>query len=352
MSKMMKVIGKLKLWTLIGAVLIVAGIVIAAVFGFHADPTIADSRTLSVRLDSYVTDARTEYIEDVCEEEIDRAGLGDKYSTVNEFSGTGCEIVHTFSSGVSEESLNGVKDAVETRLSEATETQDSVLYGAFVYVMANAEDVSAVLPSGYLWRGILAGAVILVIEFIYVSVRYKLNMGVTAAAASLAGTLLAVALVALVRIPVTTSIIYVAAFALLYTTLLSLVIFGQMRTNFKSDEYKEKTAEEAVASSVPVKAILLFAAATAIVLAVTGIVATAAVRWFALSALVGVISALYASLLFLPAMYLPLKKSSDKRAALRARYDYKKESRKDKKAAAKAAEKAAEKTDAPASDGE
>ena len=51
--------------------------------------------------------------------------------------------------------------------------------------------------------------------------------------------------------------------------------------------------------------------------------------------IIGVAAALYSVLLFLPSLYLPLKKASDKRAAARARYDYK--SPREKKREAKAA---------------
>lgn len=335
MSKLSKTIGKFKLWGILAAVVIVAGIVIAAIFGFNTDAALSDSRTLSVRLDSYVTDDRTALIREVCEEEIGGAGLGDKYSMTSEFSGTGCEIVYAFSSSVDESAVAAVKTAVENRLTEATGTQGNALYGAYVYVTSNAETVSAVLPEGYIWRAVLAGVVAVVLEFIYVAVRYKLNMGIAAAASTLAGTLLTLALVALVRIPVTASVAYVGAFALLFTTILSLFAFGKMRADFKTDEYKEKSAEDAIVSSLPAKGILLFCLVAAVVLVVVGAIATAAVRWFAIASLIGVAAALYSVLLFLPSLYLPLKKASDKRAAARARYDYK--SPREKKREAKAA---------------
>lgn len=347
MSKMMKTIGKLKLWTLLGVVLIVAGIVIAAVFGFNADTTASDYKTLSVKLDSYETDARVERIDEICASEIDKAGLTVLYSQKNDFSGSGCEMLYVFSEDVTTEKLDALKNAVSSALKTETESESGVLYNTFVYATAGDEVVSSVLPEGYLWRAALAAAVALVLEFVYVSVRYKLNMGVTAAVSSLMAVLLTVALTALVRIPVTTSVAYAAAFAMLYSMATGLVIFSRMRSAFKSDEYKEKSAEEAIASSVPAKGILVFAAACAVALVLVGAIATSAVRWFAVTAFAGLLAGTFSSLLFLPAMYLPLKKSADKKAALRARYDYKKESAKDKKRAGKGEPAAKEGAKAP-----
>ena len=149
------------------------------------------------------------------------------------------------------------------------------------------------------------------------------------------GALLTLAVVALVRIPVTTSVAYIGAFALLFTALTSMLTFNKMRENFKTDEYKAMSAEEAVSSSVQTKSVLFFALLSIIALVLVGAIAVTSVRWFAVAALVAVVMGTFSSLIFMPAIYLPMKKISDKRAAERARYDYKKGA-KSVKAAAKA----------------
>lgn len=296
MSKLTKTVGKWKLWTVVSAIIVAAGIIVAAIFGFNADYTASDVKTMTVKLDSYVSvsDVKTEKVKDICESALEKAGLKDAYTMDGETSGGG------------------------------------ELAGAILYVTANSERAAATLAAGYLWRAALAGAVVLLAEFIYIAVRYKLNMGAAAAISSLTGTLLTVALVALVRLPVTASLAYAGAFALLYTTVTSMLALNKMRENFKTDEYKEKSADEAIVSSLPVKTILAFAAVSAVALVLVGAIAVASVRWFAIAALIGVLAGTFASLIFMPAIYLPLKKLSDKRAAERARYDYKK-SGKDKK---------------------
>ena len=296
MSKLTKTVGKWKLWTVVSAIIVAAGIIVAAIFGFNADYTASDVKTMTVKLDSYVSvsDVKTEKVKDICESALEKAGLKDAYTMDGETSGGG------------------------------------ELAGAILYVTANSERAAATLAAGYLWRAALAGAVVLLAEFIYIAVRYKLNMGAAAAISSLTGTLLTVALVALVRLPVTASLAYAGAFALLYTTVTSMLALNKMRENFKTDEYKEKSADEAIVSSLPVKTILAFAAVSAVALVLMGAIAVASVRWFAIASLIGVLAGTFASLIFMPAIYLPLKKLSDKRAAERARYDYKK-SGKDKK---------------------
>ena len=332
MRKLMKTVGKFKLWTILGVLVIAAGILIGAVFGFHADPTLSNVKTINVKLEAYDNEARTEAVRNICESELDKAGLKDTYTFKGEVSGLGNEVVYVFS----ENTLT----AIQNSLDAAAEADGNVLKGAFFYVSLHEEKVETVLASGYLWRGALAAAVILVIEFVYIAVRYKLNMGATAAATSLLSVLLTLAIVALARIPVTASVIYVAAFAMLYSAFLCMLSFNRMRENFKTDEYKGMPADQAIASSVPAKVILLFAVVSAAALVLVGAVAVASVRWFALAALTALASGTYASLLFMPAMYLPLKKISDKKEAERARYDY-------KKGASKKEGKETAKTDAP-----
>ncbi len=333
MSKQVKTVGKFRLWALISALVILAGIVLGIFLGFNADPTVSDVKTLTIEVDSVVSisDVKTEKVKEIAERELDKAGLKDIYTLHGKLSGNSeSELIYVFSAEADEEKVTKAKAGVETALNEAKSQEGNELYGAFFYVMAGSEKASAVLSAGYIWRGILAAAAILLFEFVYVAIRYKLNMGVTAAATSFVSILLTLALIVLFRIPVTGSVIYVAAFALLYSALLSMIIFNRMRENFKTDEYKDMPAQEAIATSVPVKVILAFAIVGAAALILVGAIAAANVRWFALAALTALVSGTYAALLFLPAMYLPLKKISDKKAAERARYDYKKPEKSEK----------------------
>lgn len=240
MSKLTKTVGKWKLWTVVSAIIVAAGIIVAAIFGFNADYTASDVKTMTVKLDSYVSvsDVKTEKVKDICESALEKAGLKDAYTMDGETSGGG-ELVYVFSAKTDDKKLAEVKTAVESALETAT-ADSGELAGAILYVTANSERAAATLAAGYLWRAALAGAVVLLAEFIYIAVRYKLNMGAAAAISSLTGTLLTVALVALVRLPVTASLAYAGAFALLYTTVTSMLALNKMRENFKTDEYKEK----------------------------------------------------------------------------------------------------------------
>ena len=47
MSKLTKTVGKWKLWTVVSAIIVAAGIIVAAIFGFNADYTASDVKTMT-----------------------------------------------------------------------------------------------------------------------------------------------------------------------------------------------------------------------------------------------------------------------------------------------------------------
>lgn len=328
MSKMKKVLNY-KLLSLIAAIVIIAGVVLAAVLGFNADVSAKGAKTLTVKIFATATDsARVDAVRVICDKEIgNKLDVTDTY--VTRISGD-TELVYVFDEDGKVSTLQTVKNNVQAKLDAAKAEEGNKLYGTFLNATANVETVKATMPTGYVWRAILAAVLVLVVEFVYVAIRFKLNMGIAAALSSFVGTALTVALVALVRIPVTTAAAYAFAFALLYTTATTLLVLAKQREALKN-EAKDANPEETVANAVPVKELVLLAVSLAVALVLVGAIATAAVRWFALTAFVGLIAGTFSSLLFLPSVYLPLKKSFDKRVAERARYDYKKGAKKEKK---------------------
>lgn len=339
MSKMKKVLD-FKLLSLIAAIVIVAGVLLAALLGFNADVSASGAKTLTVRIFATETDhARVDAVRAICDKEIDgKLAVTDTYVTrISQDT----ELVYVFDENEKTATVQAVKNNVQARLDAAKAEAGNALYSYDLNATANVEKAKATISKGYIWRAILAASLVIVAEFVYVAIRFKLNMGIAAAISSFVGTALTVAIVALVRIPVTTAVAYAGAFALLYTTATTLLVLAKQREALKNEE-KGADPAETVANAVPAKELLIFAGALAVALVLIGAIATAAVRWFALTAFVGLISGMFASLLFLPSVYLPLKKSFDKRAAERARYDYKKGAKKDKKEKAIAAPEASE----------
>ena len=147
------------------------------------------------------------------------------------------------------------------------------------------------------------------------ALRYKLSMGITMAATILATAGLTVALVACTRIPVTPSFAYAALVAVFAVAVMTLLTFNRFRDAAKDkDKQKGMTSTEKVIEAVDTKKVVVFAVALAVTVVTLGaLVATA--RWFALSALVGLLVAFACSWVFAPALLAVLDgaiKSGDK----------------------------------------
>ena len=341
MSKV-KSVGKWKLFTAIAALVVIAGIVLLAVLGFNKDTSFADAKTLTVKMNAYAYSDRLERVEKICEDEFKSAGLSYTFEEKGETTGDSDEIVYVFKSGTDTAKLNAAAESLQKKFDEVTNPayfspeNPSDLLGMSIQTGVNTEKVAANTFDGFWWRAILAAGVILVIEFIYVAVRYKLNMGAAVALSSLVGLLLTLSITVITRIPVTSSFIYVAAISMLLPAVFACIVFNRMRVNFKTEEYKALSAEETVSSSVPYKTLGWFTVAALVALALVGGIAAANVRWFALGAIAALVSGWFAAVLWMPAIYLPMKKHADKKAAERARYDYKKGANKEEEKSEKA----------------
>ena len=71
MNKGMKKVGNVTLLSVIAAVIIIAGIVLAAILGFNTDVSASSSKTLTVQVFATSTDSvRIDAVREICEKEI------------------------------------------------------------------------------------------------------------------------------------------------------------------------------------------------------------------------------------------------------------------------------------------
>lgn len=323
-----KTIGKIKILSIITAAIVVLGIIIAAIFGFNDSAMSDDRQLLTVGMNRITYKEEKAAIERVCEDVFADADVKyfEKSESLIESDKTSTtylhgEVVYFFDTDVD---LTAAKAAIE----QAFET-DKAAKGLTVNL--NTRSVKANLPEGYVARNVIAGVVFMVAAFVYVSLRYKLDMGIATVAAMAVSGGLTVALAAFTRIPVTASFIYIVIFALIMAAVMTMLTMNKLRANSKMDSFKELTVEEGVASSLAEKETVLFAGAAAISLVLIGAIAVENVTWFALLSLISVVCSTFAALFFAPALYVVLKKAFDKKAEERARYDYKKGAKKEEK---------------------
>jgi len=310
MSKLVNVTKKGTLWSILLAVVLVAGLVIGIVFGYNPSVVNQDANVLTVSIDSlYKNDL--DDLKNECEKTFTEKGVKYLSSSVAEMYGSDCEVVYTFSADTK---LEDVKVALRTKLSALT-VDGAALEGAQIIVSSGVETVSVTVPEGYALRGAIAIVAMAVLAFAYTAIRYRWDMGVIVAVAVVLGALLTSALIALVRIPVTNALAYVVmlgAMAAAVTTLLTM-----NKVSKKEFTYDVDTQEE-MAECVAVKEILtigVVAACALVVVGVAGAIANVTLVWFALSALIAVVSAVAIGLVYVPVYFLPLKTAADKKAA-------------------------------------
>ena len=327
-----KTIGKWKIWTAIAAVVIAAGIVISAIFGFNLAPTADSVNTLTVHLESYASTESVEKIQEITQSKLSDKGLSEKYSVDVELaSGKVHEYVYTFSDNVEIEDLNEVKEKIATALEAEKKNEESALYNSFVYVTVNEGSVVANLAKGFVWRGVLAGVVCAVAVFVYSAIRHKVYGGLLTAGSTVVATALAATIVGLCRIPVTASVAYAFAFTMLLSAVFAITVMTCLKEGDKAEENKNKTVEEKALASLPTSLMSLFVCVLATALVLVGAIAVTPIAWIAVSAIVGLISVVFTCGILLPAVYVPVKKSVIAKAEKRARYDYKKGAKKAEK---------------------
>ena len=337
-----KTVKQRTLFSVIIAVILAAAVAIGVWFGisakhsiFNTSITMEPQKTLTVTLNQYAYNSKLETIEADCEKLL--ANYDVAYDMKGQMSGDESEIVFVFKSDAN---LSVVKGAMQTYFDTATADSNNVYYGLDITVASNSEFVAANMAKDYIVRGAIASAVFIVLAFAYMAWRYKVGVSLLVTLCNVLGVLLTTAIVILARIPVTVSVSYVMAVSAMLTTVVTLMTMSKLRLNAKSESEAEKSAEEQVVSAIAVKEICAMTALGGVSLVLVGAIATSAVRWFAVVALIALLVSAFIGLFYAPALYLPMKEAADKKPAKKDYQGAKKTSKKEKKVYAPAKKEA------------
>lgn len=314
------------LWSVIIAVVLVAAVALGFVFGgFNGATSMEDTKTLTVTMNKLVYNTQLEKVEEICENEF--GSLKYVAEKKGEMSGDDSEIVYVFDADAD---LAALEDALNAKFEAATNGGE--LDGSFISVTTNEEAAISTLAKGVVLRGVIALAVFAVLAFVYVSLRYKLNMGIVAAICIALSGALTAAVAMIVRIPVTASLVYAICVSALLTAVTVLLTFNKLRANEKAETEGAVSAEELVSNSIASKeigklvglvggAILLVGVVSGVAsLIATGVLSTT--FWFAVQAVVAVLAAWFMGVVYAPALYLPLKVAEDKKNEGKTKTDY------------------------------
>lgn len=325
---------QLLLCLVLSIAVIIAGAFVFGFLGFNEDSSVSDKTAVEVQtpISFFASDDDQESFVSVCEETIENAGYTVAETNYYEES-SGIydyyEFVITRSTGTF---TQDEKDA----LCEALET---AIYALSDSDVGNVEITRDILLSvvtvesenqyywEYVWRTAIAVGCVWVIAAAYVAIRFKLGMGVTLLVANAHDVLLTLAVIAILRIPVNTTVIGVAALSVMVSLFMNLCVLGRMRLNFRSEDWKGIPSREAVAKSASEsrKTVLLTAAAMAVILVligIGGIFFSLDLTFIMIGGLIATAVSVYSSLFLTPAVYAGMKERSDKIAEERMKYDY------------------------------
>ena len=301
---------KCNLWLIIAASLVIVGVVIMAIFGVNNHVSTGSYKTLTVNVNG-LYEAHEETIEDICDEVLGDLDVKQTYKAEIADSSVSREIVFVFDVSAN---LAEAKAALQNKFDEATASADKPLFGDIVKVSVQTENVLHNLPEGFLLRGVIAGAVFVALAFAYTWLRYKLRGAIVTASAMTLGAAVTCAFLVITRIPLTTTVMYAVELSLILTAISVVLTLGNAKKVEDSESAKDWTAEDKTVASVSVKETALLlggVAAAAIVLAVFGLIGAMNVFTFAALCLLTLVAVAFASLVFAPSLYLPVKEFFD-----------------------------------------
>lgn len=315
---------KLPLFAALSVLVIIVGIVLYALFGFHY--TTANVSSVEIRYDAIVTiNEQEDELETFCEDTFSAQGLKVKEKReslqrdLNSIGETGDKrIVYKFSA-------NTTKDVLSRAASAIQSGAEGRFGDAEIYVTFHIEEDTRFYEAA--WRGAIALAVAAIVALVYLGFRYGVACAVSGLCAVCNDALLTLALLAIVRIPVYPYVpLLFAGLAAVFTLILWVTQCAKLRACSKDPSFAALSAEEAVSESCrsSMKRMLALIGSFAGALIVLGAVASAGVRLFFLPALLPLAVSVYSSLLLAPAILIPLKSRIDRMKATKKRYAGKK----------------------------
>lgn len=326
---------KLPLYIVIFALIIAATVVVFALLGFNVANELKDKTSVEVTYDAYITvdDDRRDELEEIAVSAIEESSGLTVVETVFSSESTGGSVQFFFGADVSTETLENALTAALNALS-SSETLSAGTYQGSVHVYV------AQYFYTYIWRGAIAIAASVIVAFIYVSIRFKLNMGITLAIITVHNVLLVLALSIICRLAFASTFIAAIGFALVYSLVNTILSLVYMRSTYADENVKVLPAEEQLEKACLsyrkpcylLNEIVLLAMVFMCAVSVLG--GVTAIATFAVAGVLCALVNFYSAKFVLPAVYIPLKEAADKRAAYKNSSEYKA-----KKQAAKGSDK-------------
>ena len=280
------------------SVLFVLAIVLGATVGFNGK---VEAKTLTVTIDQFAYDTKLEKLEDEFEKVFDKLDVTVLDKEYGEMA-VESEILYIVDKDTDVEKVKAELREVSKALVESE--------GADIVWEGGSETVLASVPSGYITRAIIAGAVFAVAAFLYVTFRYRWDRGFIACLSVLFALGATTAIVLATRIPANNSTLYGIMLSGLIAAAMVLFNFNKIRTQ----EENEEEVDAASCSAIATKKIAFMSAALVIGLALLAVLGGASIAWACVCAILGVLVSAVLALVYAPNVLALLKDPADANA--------------------------------------
>lgn len=301
------------LLAIVSAAIIIIGMAVGTLCHFIADGFFnyggEYTQYNSVTVNYLFIDNDQEEVAQECKKQFADNGVS-YYEVTFADTNQGGEIVYKFAKNVDVEKIENAITAINASLSTESNTTPADLHKAEVLLGGSSAFI----------MGSIAIASCIAFHAIYMAIRFKLSMALSAFVADLHNVALFAAVMALTRLPVSASTFTFGVFTVVATMIATCILFGRMRKNFATEDYKKLTSFEQVdgATAESSKSIIAFTGITAVALAIFEILTAITAPSFAVvtplvCGIVATLCVLYGTLFFTPATYAPLKAVADKK---------------------------------------
>ncbi|MBQ2768569.1 MAG: hypothetical protein IJF44_01140 [Clostridia bacterium] len=280
------------------SVLFVLAIVLGATVGFNGK---VEAKTLTVTIDQFAYDTKLEKLEDEFEKVFDKLDVTVLDKEYGEMA-VESEILYIVDKDTDVEKVKAELREVSKALVESE--------GADIVWEGGSETVLASVPSGYITRAIIAGAVFAVAAFLYVTFRYRWDRGIVVCLSVFFALGATTAIVLATRIPANNSTLYGIMLSGLVAAAMVLFNFNKIRTQ----EENEEEVDAASCSAIATKKIAFMSAALVIGLALLAVLGGASIAWACVCAILGVLVSAVLALVYAPNVLAMLKDPADANA--------------------------------------
>lgn len=255
---------------------------------------------------------------DICEKAFKEVGISCYTKEYGDKSGGG-SITYKF--------VGSTEDAkLDSAVEKITAAIDTALEGDTMFSNASWTTVAAVFESSKaLLRGGITIAAIVVFQFLYFLIRYKLTMALAALLADAHNLAVYLSLLAITRVPVSSAIMTFAVVTVLITMIGTCFLFDKMRKNIKAAEKKgeeftvDNTADESFMLNIILPACIAAVSIVMFVLMSISSLSPLAIMAPVFMTLISCVSCVYGTAMFVPSVYSRFKLIGDNYKATHTR---------------------------------